>query len=102
MVKYIICLTLSVVLLCGCNQEMKDVTGRDFVKILKARKSGQSIVFRNGTDGYYYLELYQLPPTQSIFKKIGTIRTTKANLSIDELTFVEKNAKEDSWVKPLK
>jgi len=72
-----------------------DVSGAEFVQRVEERKPGERFVLRrNDLAGYFYADLFVMPPTQSIFKLERTFRTSTNELTAERFEALKKKLAE--------
>jgi hypothetical protein len=87
--------------LMGCRSDGVEATGPDFIKTFEKRKPDEKYVFREDLSGFYYLDCYRMGKTESVFQKIGSLRTSTNNLSIEQVVKLKEKATKGEWAMPF-
>ena len=92
---------LSLVVIMGCRTDVVEVSGPKFISAFEKRKPNEEYRFREDTSGFYYLDCYRMGKTESVFKKVGSLRTSTNNLTADQVLTLKQKAVPGEWAKPF-
>ena len=95
------CVLLPILVLTGCGSDRVDVSGPEFMRAFERRKPEEKRLFREDSSGYFYLDCYRMGKTESVSKKICTLRTSTNDLTADQVLLLKQKAVEGEWAKPL-
>jgi hypothetical protein len=92
---------LPILVLMGCRSDTVKVSGPEFMTAFEKRRPDKKCLFREDSSGYFYLDCYRMGKTESVFKKIGTLRTSTNNLTADQALLLKQKGVEGEWAKPF-
>ncbi len=71
------------------------------MQAFETRKPNEKCLFREDASGFYYLDCYRMGNTESVFKKVVTLRTATNNLTAEQVGLLKEKAVEGEWAKPF-